>query len=83
MAHPVTRPANNSECNFFCGAATLVTAHAALAITLLVIGILGMSGAIPMAPSAGEWMFGIGAAYILVMIGVVAQSCYKKAAMAK
>lgn len=75
MVHPMARQSNNSDCKIFCGAATVATVFVASTITLLVVGILGMSGAVHMAPSAGEWMFSIGAVIVLSMVTGVAKFC--------
>jgi len=48
------------------------------AITLLVMGILGATGNIPMAPIGARLMIGLGIGTIVGMIGGVIKFCCKK-----
>ena len=66
-------PVSASGCILFGGIAFLVVS----AITLLVVGILGATGVIHMAPAGANWMIGIGVAIILGMIGGVLKACYR------
>lgn len=57
----------------FCGGATFLVVSA---ITLLVVGILGATGHVPMAPVGARIMIGLGVTIILSMIGgAVQQGC--------
>jgi hypothetical protein len=68
-------PVDSASGKVFCGGTTFL---AVSAITLLVVGILGASGAIHMAPTGADWMIGIGSAIILGMIVGVLKVCCKR-----